>query len=100
MGAVKQMWLNKGRVSTIIPLKVLKRIQPVTYDSRCYSGSFIIHTDRGKIIIKSNSKGMPYLDLYELEAKVVLSFMQTAMLFVQTVRGNMEGYTEWEVEEA
>ncbi len=29
MGAVKQMWLNKGRVATIIPLKVLKKIWPV-----------------------------------------------------------------------
>jgi hypothetical protein len=31
---------------------------------------------------------------------VTLSFMQTAMLFIQTVRGNIEGYAQHEVEEA
>ncbi len=41
-----------------------------------------------------------YLDLSKLEAKVLLSFVQRAMLFIQTIRGNMEGYTQREVEEA
>jgi hypothetical protein len=36
---------------------------------------------------------MPYLDLKEFEAEAALSF-------VQTVRGNMEGFTKREVEEA
>ena len=36
---------------------------------------------------------MPYLDLNEFEAEAALSF-------VQTVRGNMEGFTKREVEEA
>ncbi len=82
------------------PLKVLEKIWPATYNSRRYGRLFVIHTNQGKIIVKNNSKGMPYLNLHKLEAKVVLSFMQTAMLFVQTLRGNMEGYTQQEVEEA
>jgi hypothetical protein len=45
MGAVDQMWLNEGGVATIIPLKVLKKIWPVTYDSRRNGGRFVIHTD-------------------------------------------------------
>jgi hypothetical protein len=36
---------------------------------------------------------MPYLDLQELETKIVLSF-------IQTVQGNMEGYTRCKLEEA
>jgi hypothetical protein len=52
MGAVKQMWLNKEGVATIIPLKILEKIWPVTYDSRCYGGLFLIHTNQGKIIVK------------------------------------------------
>jgi hypothetical protein len=114
MGAVDQMWLNKGGVATIIPLKVLKKIWPVTYDSRCNGGRFVIHTNQGNIIIKSNSKGMPYLNIRDVEAGVVLSFIQTtigavkaamvaganAVSFIQTVRGNMEGYTQHEVEDA
>ncbi len=34
MGAIKQMWLNEGGVAAIVPLKILKKILPVTYDSR------------------------------------------------------------------
>ena len=75
MGAIKQMWLNEGRVATIIPLKVLEKIWLVTYDSRRVGGSFVIHANQGNIIIKNNSKGMPYLDLRKLEAKVALSFV-------------------------
>jgi hypothetical protein len=33
---------------------------------------------------------MPYLDVRDVEAEV-------ALLFIQTVRGNMEGYTQREV---
>jgi hypothetical protein len=58
MGAVEQMWLNEGGVATIIPLKVLEKMWPVSYDSRCNGGCFVIHTDQGNIIVKVNSKGM------------------------------------------
>jgi hypothetical protein len=69
MGAVDQMWLNKGGVATIIPLKVLEKIWPVSYDSRCIGGRFVIHTNQGNIIVKNNSKGTPYLDIRDVEAE-------------------------------
>jgi hypothetical protein len=114
MGAVEQMWLNEGGVAPIIPLKILKKIWPVSYDSRRNGGCFVIHTDQENIIVKNNNKGMPYLDIRDMEAEVAMSFIQTtigaveaamvalarAVLFVQTVRGNMEGYTQREVEDA
>jgi hypothetical protein len=77
----------------IVPLKILEQIWPVTYDSRRHGGKFVLKTDQGNIIVKNNGKGMPYLNLQELEAKVALSF-------IQTVQGNMEGYTRREVKEA
>jgi hypothetical protein len=80
-------------VATVIPLKALKKIWPVSYDSRRNGGCFVIHTDQGNIIVKNNSKGMPYLDVRDVEAEVALSF-------IQTVRGNMEGYMQREVEDA
>ncbi len=49
MGAVNQIWLNKRGVGTIIPLKVLKKIWPVTYDSMRNRGCFVIHTNQGNI---------------------------------------------------
>jgi hypothetical protein len=63
MGAIKQMWLNKGGVAAIVPLKILKKIWPITYNSRCDNGQFVWHTDQGNIFIKNNSKEMPYLDI-------------------------------------
>jgi hypothetical protein len=62
MGAIKQMWLNEGGVAAIVLLKVLRKIWPITYDSRCHNGLFIWHIDQGDIVIKNNSKGMLYLD--------------------------------------
>jgi hypothetical protein len=63
MEAIKQMWINNGCIAAIVPLKVLKKIWPVTYDSRCHDGQFVWHTDQGDIVIKNNSKGMLYLDI-------------------------------------
>jgi hypothetical protein len=75
-------------------------------------GRFVIHTDQENIIVKNNNKGMPYLDIRDVEAEVALLFIQTtigavemAMValarmvsFFQTVQGNMEGYMQREVE--
>jgi hypothetical protein len=93
MGAIEQMWLNKGGVAAIVTFKVLEKIWLVTYDSRCGNGQFIWHTDQGDIFNKNNNKGMPDLDIQEPKTKA-------ALLFIQAVRGNMEGYTRHKVEEA
>ena len=77
LGAIKQVWLNEGGIATIVPLKILEQIWPVTYNSKCHGGKFVLKTDQGNIIIKNNGKGMPYLNLQEREAKVALSFVQT-----------------------
>jgi hypothetical protein len=92
MEAIKQMWLNEGGVAAILPLKVYKKIWPITYNSRCHNGQFVWHIDQGDILIKNNSKRMPYLDIQELETKA-------ALLFIQTLQSNMEGYTRHEVKE-
>ncbi len=57
------------------------------------AGHFVIHTDKGNIKVCNNEKGMPYLNLKEVKVEV-------ALLLVQTIRGNMEGFTKQEVEEA
>jgi hypothetical protein len=101
LGALKQVWLNKGGVATIIPLKQLEKLCPVTYDSTCNGGMFICRTKDGNVMLRNNGKIMPYLNLREFKAKAVLSFVPKAALsFVQTVRGNMEGFTRCKVKEA
>jgi hypothetical protein len=79
LGAIKQMWLNEGGVATVVPLKVLEQIWPITYSSHggMNPGKFVVRTDQGDIVVKNNGKGMPYLDLRELGAEVALSFVQT-----------------------
>jgi hypothetical protein len=81
-------------VATILPLKGLEKLWHVGYDSRHHGGAFVLRTDAdaGDIVLKNNNEGMPYLDLKEFEAEAALSL-------VQTVRGNMEGFTKREVEE-
>ncbi len=87
--------MNEGGIANIVPLKVLEKIWRITYDSHkgMNAGHFMIHTDTGDIKICNNKKGMPYLNLKEVEVEVALSF-------IQTIRGNMEGFTKQEVEEA
>ena len=68
------MWLNEGRVATIIPLKQLEKLCPVVYDSIRNGGAFICCTNDGDVVLKNNEKGMPYPDLREFEAEAVLSF--------------------------
>ncbi len=73
----------------------------MVYDSTHNGGAFICRTKDGDVVLKNNGKGMPYLDLREFEAEAVLSFApEAALSFVQKVRGNIEGFTKREVEEA
>jgi hypothetical protein len=85
----------------IILLKQLEKLCAVVYDSTRNGGAIIYRTKDGDVVLKNNGKGMPYLDPREFEAKAVLSFApEAALSFVQTVQGNMEGFTKCEVEEA
>jgi hypothetical protein len=98
LGDLDQVWFNEGGVAMIIPLKQLEKLCPMRYDSSRNEGVFICWTKDGKVVFKNNGKGMPYIDLREFEAKAVLSFAPKAALsFVQTVQGNMEGFTKREV---
>jgi hypothetical protein len=86
------MWLNEGGIASIVPLKVMAKLWRITYNSRggTHPGHFVIHTNMGKVV---NKKGMPNIDLNGVDTEV-------ALCFVQTIRGNMEGYTKREVEDA
>jgi hypothetical protein len=98
-GAVKEMWLNKGGVASVIPLKILEKIWPVFYHSAkgMNPGQFVINADAGDVVICNNQKGMTHLNLKEVEAEVALCLIQDAF---QTIRGKMEGFTKQEDEEA
>jgi len=46
LGDIKPMWLNEGGVASVVPLKILEKIWPVSYNSArgMNPGKFIIHT--------------------------------------------------------
>jgi hypothetical protein len=95
LGNIKGMWLNESGIANIVPLELLSKLWRITYNSHggMNRGHFVVHTDHGNIVVKKNEKGMPYIDLAGVDGEVALDF-------VQTVRGNMEGFTRREVEEA
>jgi hypothetical protein len=45
LSTIKQMWLNKGGMATIILLKQIELIWPVSYNSGSNGCPFIIHSD-------------------------------------------------------
>jgi hypothetical protein len=95
VGRITDMWLNEGGIANIVPLEALAKIWRVTYDSSggVNAGHFVIHTDQGNIPVRKNSKGMPYIDLDGVDGEMAVDF-------VQTIRGNMDGFSRREVEEA
>ena len=95
LGKIEGMWLNEGGIANIVPLEVISKIWWITYDSAggMNAGHFVIHTDQGNIKVQKNSKGMPFIDLDSVEGEVALEF-------IQTVRGNMDGFTRREIDEA
>ena len=99
LGAIKKMWLNEGRVASMIPLKILEKIWPVLYHSAkgMNPGHFVIHSGEGDIVVRNNEKGMMYLNLKEVKAEVALCLVQSA---INTVHGKMEGFSKREVKEA
>jgi hypothetical protein len=99
LDANKKIWLNKCGVASIVPLRVLKKIWPISYHSKrgMNPGHCIIHTNVGDII--NNSCRMLFLNLKEVEAEaeVALCLIQDT---IEAVWINMEGFTKHEVVEA
>jgi hypothetical protein len=95
LGKIEGMWVNEGGIANIVPLEVISKIWRTTYNSAggMNAGHFVIHTDQGHIVVQKNSKGMPFIDLKSVEGEVALDF-------VQTIRGNYDGFTSRDVEEA
>ena len=79
-GDIRKMWLNKGGIATIVPLKQIKTIWPVSYDT-CIGSDFVIHTNVGDVIAHTNPKGMPFLNLRDHNAAIALGLdnIETAM---------------------
>lgn len=89
-----RFWLDRLGIANVISLRTLEKLYRVSYDSRLHQGSFICETPEGNITFtRCADTGFPYIDLDEHGDN-------SAVLLVQTVRQNYEGFTRIEVERA
>jgi hypothetical protein len=79
LGLIDKIWLNEGEIASIVPLEVMAKLCRITYNSGggMHPSHFIIHTNAGKIVVKKNKKGMPYINLDGVDAGAALCFVQT-----------------------
>ena len=79
------------------------------YDS--WDGYYVVHTPKGEVRFHKDEQGLPYIDLGESDSEAAMMLlereiqereetMDSEMSYIQTVRGNYEGYTKREVTQA
>ena len=102
------MWYLPDGISNIFSMHELEKLYRITYDS--WEGFYVVHTPRGKVHFHKDEQGLPYIDLAKSHHEATRMLMQLAEAtdsngeetvkvgssFVQTVRGNYEGYTKRE----
>ena len=87
-------WLDRLGIANVISLSTLEALGPVSYDSNVRGGSFVCNAPEGTIVFhRCPDTDFPYIDLDEQDDN-------SAVLLVQTVRQNFEGFTSTEVEKA
>jgi hypothetical protein len=105
-------WYLPDGIANIFSMHELEKMYRITYDS--WEGFYVVHTPRGKVHFHKGEQGLPYIDLTESghkAAKMLLQMVEDMKAdedrtvevganFVQTVRGNYEGYTKQEVLQA
>ncbi|KAL7528833.1 hypothetical protein ACHAWF_002726 [Thalassiosira exigua] len=88
-------WLDTLGIANVVLLRSLEKKYRVSYDSlEQGGGAFIVHAPGSEIKFKRcEDTGFPYIDLDDHGD-------EAAVMLVQTVRQNFEGYTRQEVERA
>jgi hypothetical protein len=106
------IWCLPDGIANIFSMHKLEKMYRITYDS-C-EGFYVVHTPRGEVHFHKDKQGLPYIDLTESgheAARMLLQMVKDTKAdknrtievgenFVQTVRGNYEGYTKQEVLQA
>ena len=104
-----KVWYLPNRIVNIFLMHELERSYQITYDS--WDGYYMVHTQKGEVRFHKDEQGLPYINLgkSDLEAAMTLlqqeiqehkETMDSKMSYIQTVRGNYEGYTKREVTQA
>jgi hypothetical protein len=106
------VWYLPDGIADIFSMHKLEKMYRITYNS--WEGFYVVHTLRGEVHFHKDEQGLPYIDLTESgheAARMLLQMVKDTKAdkdrtvevganFVQTVRGNYEGYTKQEVLQA
>jgi hypothetical protein len=84
---------NPRSIANVLSLHQAKDRHRVTYHSWDCGGVFQVHTQDGIVEFKPCERGLHYLDVSDDESNI-------GLMLVNTVRGNLEGYTRKEIERA
>jgi hypothetical protein len=107
---------NPDGIANMLSLKLVAEKRRVTYDSWDWNGVFKVHTKDGVMEFKPSKRGLHYMDV-SVEGDVVQHMLVTAdvskgkdkeeiesankeCMMVTMVRGNLKGYTRYEIEKA
>ncbi|KAL3787745.1 hypothetical protein ACHAWO_006143 [Cyclotella atomus] len=90
---VLKFWLCPHGIANVVSLRTLEKHFRVQYDSSKEDGSFVCSTPTGDSVTfrRCEKTGFPYIDLDDMDN-------DTAIMMVQMVRENYEGFTRKEVE--
>ena len=103
------VWYLPDGIANIFSMHELEKLYRITYNS--WEGFYVEHTPRGEVHFHKDEQGLPYIDLAKSRHEAARMLMQLAEMtvsgddktaqvgssFMQTVRGNYEGYTKREV---
>ena len=92
--AYLETWFNEDVLANILSFDKLDKLFPITYDHE--NKHFIVHTkgldtNEGKVVFKHSPEGFPYIDLREQEQ---------GWIMINTIRGNIEGFSPAQVKAA
>jgi len=88
LGNIGEVWYMPDGIANVLSLKEVKKLYPITYDSR-EGDVFTVHTPEHKVHFKCSDEGLYYHDVDN-----------RAITLVTTVEGNKEGYSERQIKQA
>ncbi len=102
---------NPKSIANVLSLHLVKQKHRVMYDSWNCDGVFIVHMPKGVVEFKPSEKGPHYIDvskegdsahhkLVNIETDNKMTSSDEQFVMVNTVRGNLEGYTKHDIKKA
>ncbi len=107
---------NPNSIANVLSLKVMEEKHRITYDSWDWNGVFKVHTPNKVVEFKPSERGLHYVDM-SIKGEITQHMFVTAStpeeednkevenateeyVMINTVCGNLKGYTRHEIKKA